>query len=69
MKKVTIKIGGMGCEHCKRKIEEYLNGKGVETKVYLEHSNASIKYDDTKLTLEDIKKYIEDVGYDYLGVE
>ena len=36
MKKVVIKIGGMGCEHCKKTIEEYLNSKeGINDKVSL----------------------------------
>ena len=70
MKKVVIKIGGMGCDHCKKTIEECLNSKdGINVKVSLENENAKVEYDSSKDTLDDIKKYIEDIGYEYLGVE
>lgn len=70
MKKITVKIGGMGCEHCKRTIEEYLNKQeGITAKVSLENNNATISYDEEKVKLDDIKKYIEDTEYEYLGEE
>lgn len=70
MKKVTVKIGGMGCEHCKNTIEEYLNKQeGIKAVVSLENNNASIEYDDSKLSLDDIETFIEDTDYEYLGLE
>ncbi len=70
MKQITVKIGGMGCEHCKKTIEEYLNNKeGINAKVSLENNNATISYDEKKINLADIKKYIEDTNYEYLGEE
>ena len=70
MKQITVKIGGMGCEHCKNRVEEYLNKQdGVTAKVSLENNNATISYDAEKVKLADIKKYIEDTEYEYLGEE
>ena len=70
MKKVVVKIGGMGCEHCKNTIEEYLNNQdGINAKVSLENENATIEYDEEKVSIEDIKQYIEDTDYEFLGEE
>lgn len=67
MKKI-VKIGKMGCEHCRQTIEEYLKKQGVKAKVSLENNNATIECDE-KITLDDIKRYIEETGYEYLGEE
>ena len=70
MKKITVKIGGMGCEHCQKTIEEYLNNQeGIRAKVSLEKENAVIEYDEDKVSIDDIKKYILDTEYEYLGEE
>lgn len=70
MKTIIIKIGGMGCEHCKNTIEQYLNKQeGINTKVSLKNEKATVEYDEEKVTLEDIKRFIEETGYDYLGEE
>jgi len=70
MKKVIVKIGGMGCERCKNTIEEYLNNQdGINAKVSLENENATIEYDEEKVNIEDIKQYIEDTDYEFLGEE
>lgn len=70
MKKVIIRIGGMGCIRCSKTIEEYLNKQdGIKAKVYLDKENATIMYDEEKVMLDDIKKYVLDCGYEYLGEE
>ncbi len=67
MKIFNVKIDGMGCENCKKHIEEYLNEKeGINAKVNLEEGNAIIECDDS-ISLEDIAKYIDDTGYTYVG--
>ena len=69
MKTIKVKIDGMGCENCKKHIEEYLNGKeGISAKVSLEEGTVTIECDDS-ITLDDIEKYIDETGYTYVGVE
>ena len=70
MKKVSIKIGGMSCNGCKSHVEKYLNKqKGVKASVDLEKAQALIKYDEKKLTIEDLVRFIEESGYECLGIE
>ena len=71
MKKVLIKIGGMTCSACSSGLEKYLNRQeGIESaSVNLVMNNASIKYDENKLKLEDIEKYINKAGFESLGID
>ena len=65
MKEVNLKIEGMHCAGCSTRLEKVLNNlEGVETaKVSLEEKKATIKYDETKISLENIKESIEDAGF------
>ena len=65
MKETNIKIEGMHCAGCSTRLERVLNNlEGVETaKVSLEEKRATIKYDETKISLESIKEAIEDAGF------
>jgi len=69
-REVIIKIGGMTCATCVRTIENALkNLKGVfEVSVNLGTESAKVVYDETLIELNDIKKRIEDVGYQFIGV-
>ena len=70
MKKVIIKIGGMSCNGCKNHVENYLNEQeGVKASVDLKKSHAVIKYDESKLTIEDLERFINESGYKSLGIE
>ena len=55
----------MHCTGCSTRLEKVLNNlEGVETaKVILEEKKATIKYDETKISLESIKEAIEDAGF------
>ena len=70
MKKVLLKIDGMTCSACSSGLEKYLNRqKGIKTaSVNLIMNNASIEYDNTKINLEQVEKYIEKAGFDSLGI-
>ncbi len=69
MKKVIIKIGGMSCSACSNKIEKYLNKQdGVEASVNLVTAQALINYDESKVRLIDIERFIYESGYEYLGL-
>lgn len=65
MKETNLKIEGMHCAGCSTRLERVLNNlEGVETaKVSLEEKKATIKYDETKISLESIKEAIDDAGF------
>lgn len=65
MKETNLKIEGMHCAGCSTRLERVLNNlEGVETAhVSLEEKKATIKYDETKISLESIKEVIEDAGF------
>ena len=65
MKETNLKIEGMHCTGCSTSLEKVLNNlEGVETaKVSLEEKKATIKYDETKINIENIKEAIEDAGF------
>ena len=70
MKKVLLKIGGMTCSACSSGLEKYLNKQdGIESAaVNLVMNNANIQYDEQKLTLEQIEKFVEKAGFESLGI-
>lgn len=65
MKETNLKIEGMHCAGCSTRLEKVLkNLEGVEiAKVSLEEKKATIKYDETKINIENIKEAIEDAGF------
>ena len=65
MKETNLKIEGMHCTGCSTRLEKVLNNlEGVETaKVSLEEKKTTIKYDETKINIENIKEAIEDAGF------
>ena len=65
MKEINLKIEGMHCAGCSTRLDKVLNNlEGVETaKVSLEEKKATIKYDETKINIENIKEAIEDAGF------
>ena len=70
MKKVLLKIDGMTCSACSSGLEKYLNKQDgiVQASVNLIMNNANIEYDDTKLTLEQVEKFVEKAGFESLGI-
>lgn len=71
MKKVLLKIDGMTCSACSSGLEKYLNKQdGIkEAVVNLVMNNASVEYDDTKLTLDQVEKFVEKAGFTSLGID
>ena len=71
MKKVLLKIDGMTCSACSSGLEKYLNKQDgiVQASVNLIMNNANIEYDDTKLTLEQVEKFVEKAGFESLGID
>lgn len=66
MKKVEIKIEGMHCEGCSKRLTKVLNNvEGVKSaEVSLENKLADIEYDETVAKLEDLYEAIEDAGFE-----
>ena len=70
MKKVLLKIDGMTCSACSSGLEKYLNKQdGIKTAVVnLVMNNANIEYDEKKLTLEQVEKFVEKAGFTNVAV-
>ena len=69
MKKVILKIDGMSCSACQNRVEKYLNKQnGVKASVNLVMAEALIEYDESKVTLSDLDRFVEESGYKSLGV-
>ena len=56
MKELSLKIKGMHCTGCSTRLEKVLNNQdGVEnTKVSFEEAKAEIKFDESKISLDQI---------------
>lgn len=69
MKKVILKIEGMSCSACQNRVEKYLNKQdGVEASVNLVMAQALINYDENKVTIDDLNRFISESGYKSLGI-
>ena len=70
-KKTVIKIGGMTCAMCVKTNEENLKKlDGVlNASVNLGAEKAYVTYNPKLITIADLKKAIEEVGYQFLGLE
>lgn len=65
MKELKFKIEGMHCTGCSTRLQKVLNNlEGVEeAEVSLEAKQAMIKYDEDKISIEEIREAIEDAGF------
>ena len=61
MKKVVLSIDGMTCSACSNGLEKYLNKQeGIkQASINLIMNNANIEYDDEKLSLDQVEKFVE----------
>lgn len=69
MKDITIKISGMFCPNCEKKIADALSGTdGIKNaQVSYKDGKADISYDEDLVSLEKIEKVINDAGYKISG--
>ncbi|MGC9517338.1 MAG: heavy metal translocating P-type ATPase [Methanomicrobiales archaeon] len=69
--KAILIIGGMTCAMCVKAIEDVLNNlDGISNvNVNLAAEKAYVSYNPDLVTIEDMKKAIEDLGYQFLGLE
>ncbi|MFC5704286.1 copper ion binding protein [Cohnella faecalis] len=64
MKNVTLKVEGMSCNHCVNSVEGTLKTLGAQGKVNLPSGTVDVAFDDSRLTIDQIKEAIEEQGYD-----
>lgn len=69
-KKAIVNIGGMHCAMCVKRVEQALKKLKFLKKIYvnLSDNNAKVLYNEKRLSEMDIKKAIEEAGYEYLGL-
>ena len=69
--KATLKIGGMTCAMCVKTIETALKKLDgiLDATVNLGAERAYVTYNPRIITIAEMKKAVEDAGYQYLGVE
>ncbi|GAB2720265.1 copper ion binding protein [Paenibacillus thermoaerophilus] len=64
MQKTVLNVEGMSCQHCVRSIEDAMKEIGATGIVDLANKTVTVTYDESKLTLEQVKEAIEEQGYD-----
>ncbi|MHC4187407.1 MAG: cation transporter [Planctomycetota bacterium] len=64
MKSVTLYVEGMSCEHCVNTIQSTLKNLNVIGKVHLENKTVQLDFDENEVSLESIRKVIENQGYE-----
>ena len=69
-KKIIVKIDGMKCDHCAKRVHDSLIKLDCvkSVKVNLENKNATISYKDN-IDVEQITAAIENEGFHFVGVE
>ncbi|KOR89179.1 copper chaperone CopZ [Paenibacillus solani] len=66
MKNITLKVQGMSCQHCVNSIEGALKEIGVTGKVDLQNDSVDVSFNESEVTMDQIKEAIEEQGYDVL---
>lgn len=68
MKKVTLNVEGMSCQHCENRVKKAVSGltgvTGVE--VDLKKNTVTVEYDPAGASEQDLRNAIEDQGYEVL---
>ena len=60
----TIHVSNMNCQHCVKRIEDGLKKINVKVLFDLDNKNIVVKYDDKKISLDQIKETIKSLGYE-----
>ena len=63
MAETVIKIEGMSCRHCVMRVKKALDGIAGITEANVTVGSADIKYDESKVKIEDVCSAIEKAGY------
>lgn len=65
-KVTTIKVGGMMCEHCEKRVSEAIKKTKKAREVVADHNSGVVKFIDEGITPKEIKEAVEDVGYEII---
>lgn len=70
MKKITIGVSGMTCNHCEKRIAKGLEELKGATSAKASFSNGTVEveYDEKKVSEQEFKKVVNDLGYKYKGI-
>ena len=62
---ITLTVEGMSCGHCRKRVEDALNAlKGVKQAVVsLEQKQATVTYSPAKVTPDEMKKAVRELGF------
>ncbi|WP_404454053.1 copper chaperone CopZ [Virgibacillus necropolis] len=65
----TIDVRGMTCGHCEKAVKGALEGlTGVTTvEVHLSAGKVDVSYDDSKVSISDMREAVEEQGYDVVA--
>ena len=67
MNQIVLKVEGMACGHCKKRVEEALGAlEGVKGEVSLEEKQVTISYPD-EVSVKDLKDAIQEAGYEVVS--
>ena len=63
---VTVNIDGMTCENCVKSVHNVVSKiEGIESlSVSLEHNKATVSFDDSLASAQDIVSAIDDAGFE-----
>ncbi|CAM4417668.1 copper chaperone CopZ [Paenibacillus macerans] len=64
MQNITLNVEGMSCNHCVKSVEGAVAGLGATGKVDLAGKKVEVSFDESKVTVDQIKEAIEEQGYD-----
>ncbi|MEK3912327.1 copper ion binding protein [Paenibacillus sp. FSL H7-0331] len=64
MRKQTLQVEGMSCQHCVISIEGALKEIGAAGKVNLASGTVDVAYEENRVSIEAVKEAIEEQGYD-----
>ena len=62
-KRTKIKVEGMTCRHCEKRVADALEKTGKAKDVVANHENSSVEFMDQGLSPEEIENAIEEAGY------
>lgn len=60
---ITIQVDGIKCEHCVKRIKDTLKNSKVTCEISLQEKTVKVTFDSNKITLNDIKNIIDDLGF------
>jgi copper chaperone len=63
MAETTIKIEGMSCQHCVMAVKKALGGVPAVIESEVSIGQATVRFDESRVTLTEIETKIEKAGY------